>query len=147
MAKGTINLSKSKTSGSYIEGMIEWESTADIITNVSRNVVAKLYVKKGSTDTTLTIPTEGTWSYSLTVNGSKVSGSVRLSVLNDWVLVATKTISSIAHDPDGTKLITISSSVTAPASTSFEGHVTSGSKSVSLDTIARASMIDRKSVV
>ena len=141
MAKGTINLSKSKTSGSYIEGMIEWESTADIITNVSRNVVAKLYVKKGSTDTTLTIPTEGTWSYSLTVNGSKVSGSVRLSVLNDWVLVATKTISSIAHDPDGTKLITISSSVTAPASTSFEGHVTSGSKSVSLDTIARASMI------
>lgn len=141
MANGTINLNKSKTSGSYIEGKIVWEATADSGTNVSKNVVAKLYVRKGSTETTLTIPTGGTWAYSLTVNGSKVSGSVQLSVLTDWVHVATKTISSIAHEPDGTKSIVISGSVTAPNGTSFEDHTTSGSKTVDFDTIARASII------
>ena len=141
MAKGTINLTKSNASGSYIEGMIEWEATADTGANASKNVVAKLYVKKGSTETILTVPTEGTWTYSLTVNGSKVSGSVRLSVLNDWVLVATKTISSIAHDSDGTKQIIIAGSVVAPAGTSFGGHITSGGNTVAFDTIARASTI------
>ena len=141
MAKGTINLSKSKASGSYIEGKIDWEAVADTGANASKNVVAKLYVKKGSTDTTLTVPTEGTWTYSLSVNGSQVSGSVHLSVLNDWVLVATKTIGSISHNSDGTKQITISGSVTAPAGTSFNGHTTSGSKSVAFDTIPRASSI------
>lgn len=141
MAKGTINLSKSKASGSYIEGKIDWEATADTGANASKNVVAKLYVKKGSTDTTLTVPTEGTWTYSLSVNGSQVSGSVHLSVLNDWVLVATKTISSISHNSDGTKQIPISGSVTAPAGTSFNGHTTSGSKTVDFDTIPRASTI------
>ena len=147
MAKGTINLTKSKASGSYIEGMIEWEATADTGANASKNVVAKLYVKKGSTETTLTVPTEGTWAYSLTVNGSKVSGSIRLSVLNDWVLVATKTISSISHNSDGTKQIVISGSVTAPSSTAFDGHTTSGSKTVSFDTIPRASSITSASGV
>lgn len=141
MASGTINLSKSKTSGSYIEGKIEWEATADSGTNVSKNVVAKLYVRKGNADTTLTVPTEGTWVYALTVNGSKVSGSIHLSVLTGWVHVTTKTISSIAHEPDGTKQITISGSVTAPTGTSFDGHITSGSKVVSFDAIARASII------
>ena len=141
MAIGTINLSKSKTSGSYIEGKIEWEATADTSTNTSKNVVAKLYVRKGSTETTLTVATEGTWSYALTVNGSKVSGAVHKSVLTDWVLIATKTVSSISHDADGRKDIVISGSVTAPAGTSFNGHVTSGSKTVSFDTIPRASVI------
>lgn len=141
MATGTINLSRSKTSGSYIEGKIDWSATADNSTNTSKNVVAKLYVRKGSTDTTLTVATSGTWSYSLVVNGSRVAGSVHKSVLTDWVLIATKTISSISHDPDGKKNIDISGSVTGPSGTSFAGHVTSGTKTVSLDTIPRASAI------
>lgn len=147
MASGTINLTKSKSSGSYIEGKIVWSATADNSTNTSKNVTANLYVRKGNTDMALTVPTEGTWSYSLTVNGSNVSGSVHKSVLTDWVLIATKKISSIAHGADGKKSITISGSVTAPTGTSFEGHTTSGSKSVSLDTIPRASSITSASNV
>jgi hypothetical protein len=141
MASETIYLSKSKTSGSYIEGKIEWQATADTAANASKDVVAKLYVRKGSTGGALTVPTEGTWNYSLAVNGSDKSGSIHLSVLNDWVLVATNTISSIAHNHDGTKKVAISGSVTAPSGTSFAGHTTSGSTTVDFDTIPRASAI------
>ena len=141
MANGTINLSKSKTSGSYIEGKIVWSATADSDSNSSKNVTAKIYVRKDNTDMELTITTQGTWEYSLTVNGSKVSGSVSKSVLTDWVLIGTKTVSSIAHGDDGTKYITISGSVTAPTGTSFEGHTTSGSGKAVFDTIPRASTI------
>lgn len=140
MASGIINLSKSKSSGAYIEGKIEWQATKDTASNSSKNVVAKLYVRKGSTTGALTDPTYGTWVYSLIVNGSEVSGSVHCSVL-DWVLVATNTISSISHNSDGTKKVAISGSVSAPSGTSFAGHTTSGSKTVDFDTIPRASAI------
>lgn len=141
MASGTINLTQSATSGSYIDGKIVWSASADNDANVSKNVTAKLYVRKDNTDTALTVATQGTWKYSLTINGSTASGSVQKSVLTDWVLVATKTIGSISHNSDGTKSITISGSVTAPTETNFEGHVTSGSGTAKLDTIPRASTI------
>lgn len=142
MASGTINLSKSKSSGAYIEGKIVWSATADNEANASKNISAKLYVRKGDPNVTLTVPTSGTWSYTLTVNGSKMSGSIQKSVLTDWVLIATKTITKISHDSDGAKKITISGSVKAPTGTSFEGHTTSGSKSVSFDTIPRATSFE-----
>lgn len=141
MAGATINLSKSASSGSYIIGKIVWSSTVDNNANNS-DVTASLYVRKNSHDMILTIPTEGTWTYSLTVNGSTVSGSVSKSVLNDWVLLATKSINDISHNSDGSKSITISGSVTAPTGTSLAGHTTSGSGTAKFDTVPRASTID-----
>lgn len=141
MASGTINFNQTSNSGKYIDGKIEWSSSKDIGANNS-DVTAKLYVRKGDTTQKLTIPTEGTWPYSLTVNGNTVTGSAKLSVLEDWVLVATKTVNDISHDNNGSKSITISGSVSAPTTSSFKGHTTSGSGAAALDTIPRASTID-----
>lgn len=141
MASATINLNKSVSSGTYIIGKIEWSSTADNNSNTS-GVTAKLYVRKYNDGITLTIPTSGKWSYSLTVNGSEVSGEVRKDVLTDWVLLATKTV-TVNHNGDGTKSITISGSVTAPTSTSLEGHNTSGSGTAKMDTVPRATTIEK----
>ena len=141
MAGATINLSKSASSGSYIVGKVVWSSVVNDDANNS-DVTASLYVRKDSTAMILTIPTEGTWSYSLTVNGSNVSGTVSKSVLSDWVLVATKSVSDISHNADGTKSITISASVTAPTGTTLAGHTTSGSGTANFDTVPRATTID-----
>ena len=141
MAGATINLSKSSSSGSYIIGKIVWSSTVDNEANNS-DVTASLYVRKDSHDMILTIPTEGTWTYSLTVNGSTITGTVQKSVLTDWVLVATKSVSNISHDTNGSKSITISGSVTGPTGTSLAGHTTSGSGTAKFDTVPRASTID-----
>ena len=89
MAGATINLSESSSSGSRIVGKIVWEATTDTAANASKNVTAKLYVRKYNPDLTLTIPTSGTWSYELTINGSKATGSISKDVLLDWVLIAT----------------------------------------------------------
>lgn len=141
MASATINLNKSVSSGNYIIGKIEWSSTADNNSNTS-GVTAKLYVRKYNDSVTLTVPTSGKWSYSLTVNGSEISGSIRKDVLTDWVLLATKSI-TVDHNNDGTKSITISGSVTAPTGTSLEGHKTSGSGTAKMDTVPRATTIEK----
>ena len=140
MASGTFNLARSSSSGSYIEAKVEWSSAANNSTNKS-NATGKLYVRKDNDSLILTIPTGGTWNYSFTINGQTKSGGLSTSVLTDWVLLATFTVNDIAHGDDGKKNITISASVTAPSGTSFAGHTTSGSKSVPLDTIPRASTI------
>lgn len=141
MAGATINLSKSASSGSYIIGKVVWSSVVNNDVNNS-DVTASLYIRKDSTAMILTIPTEGTWSYSLTVNGSTVSGTVSKSVLSDWVLIATKSVNDISHNTDGTKSITISASVTAPTGTSLAGHTTSGNGTANFDTVPRATTID-----
>ena len=142
MASGTINLNQSASSGAYIDAKIEWSAKADTNANASKNVTAKIYVRKDNTDTILTVPTSGTWNFALTINGSKVTGSVSKDVLLDWVLIGTHTVSSIAHNSNGAKSITISGSVTAPTGTSLAGHTTSGSGTATFDTIPRASSID-----
>jgi hypothetical protein len=142
MASSTINLSKSASSGGYIESKIVWSATADPNTNTSKNVTAKIYVRKDNTDMILTIPTSGTWSYSITINGNKVSGSISKEVLLDWVLLGTHTVGSIDHNSDGTKSISIAGSVSAPSGTGFAGHTSSGSGTAKFDTIPRASSID-----
>ena len=139
MASGSFNLSKS-SGDAYIVGMIKWSSTANTGGNYSA-VKATIYVRKDNDSTILTIPTSGTWTYSLTVNGSTKSGSISKDVLTDWVELASYTVAKINHDADGGKTITISGSVTGPSGTSMAGKVTSGSKSVALDTIPRASSV------
>lgn len=142
MGSGTIELTRSSgnASGSYIAAKIDWTSTPDKEANKS-DVTAKLYVRKGNDNLTLTEPTIGSWRYELNVNGSSVSGITGVSVLEDWVLIATKTVTGISHESDGKKAISLSGSVTAPNGTSYSGKTSSGSKTVSLDNIPRASAI------
>ncbi len=142
MASGVINLNESSSSGARIVSKVEWSATKDATTNTSKNVTAKIYVRKYNPDLILTIPTSGTWSYSITINGSKKTGSIKADVLLDWVLLGTYTIGSIAHNSDGSKSIAIAGSVTAPSGTSLGGHVSSGSGTATFDTIPRASSID-----
>ena len=142
MASGTITLTESASSGARIAAKIVWSATKDADTNSSKNVTAQLYVRKYNPDLILTIPTSGTWSYSITINGNKMTGSVSKDVLLDWVLLGTHTISSIDHDGDGAKAIIIAGSVTAPSATSLAGHTSSGSGTAVFDTIPRATTID-----
>ena len=140
MANKTIEFNRSATSGSYIIGKIVCDATADYNLNNS-DVTCRLYVRKANDSTLLTIPTSGTWTYSMTINGKAFSGTVSKDVLLDWVLLATVSVSDIAHNDDGTKSIAISGSVTAPSGTNFAGHKTSGSGTFTLDTVPRASTI------
>lgn len=142
MASGTITLNRSTYSGSYIEAKIVWSAVADADTNSSKNVTAKIYIRKDSPDMLLTVPTSGTWSYSITIDGNKISGSISKEVLLDWVLLGTHSISSIDHNGNGAKSIVVSGSVSAPTGTSFAGHTSSGSGTATFDTIPRASSID-----
>ena len=100
-----------------------------------------LYVRKASTTETLTIATSGTWSYNITVNGSKYNSTRSVSVLEDWVLLDGVNI-VIDHDAGGSKSITISGSITAPSGTNFAGHTTSGSGTAKFDDIPRATTFD-----
>ena len=140
MASKTIELNRSATSGSYIIGKIVCDATADYDQNNS-DVTCRIYVHKGNDSTLLTIPSSGTWSYSMTINGKTFSGTVSKEVLLDWVLLATVSVSDIPHNNDGTKSISVSGSVTAPSVTSLSGHKTSGSGTFTLDTVPRASTI------
>lgn len=141
MATKTITLGKSASSGNYIQAKIECNATADFDTNKS-DVTCRLYIRKDNDGLTLTIPTSGTWTYSLNINGKTFSGTVSKDVLLDWVLIATHSVSGISHNSDGTKSISISGSVTAPTSTTLSGHKSSGSSTFQLDTVPRASIID-----
>lgn len=142
MASGSFNLTKSSetANGAYLIGMVKWSSKADTSGNYS-SVTATLYCKKASDDMQLTVATTGYWQYSFTINGDTITGSVSKSILEDWVVIATHTVSKVNHNADGSKSVTITGSVTGPSGTSFSGKVTSGSKSVAMDTIPRASSV------
>ena len=140
MASKTIELNRSTSSGSYIVGKIVCDATADYELNNS-NVTCRIYVHKGNDDTLLTIKTGGKWGYSMTINGKTFSGTATKDVLLEWVLLATVSVSDIAHNDDGTKSIAVSGYVTAPSTSNFAGQKTSGSGTFTLDTVPRASSI------
>ena len=141
MSSGTINLNESASSGSRLAAKIEWSATTDTAANASKNVTAKLYVRKYNPSVLLTIPTEGTWPYSININGNSISGTISASVLLDWVLIGTHKVGSIDHNSDGSKSITISGSVTGPSVSGFAAHTSKGSGTAKFDTIPRASTI------
>ena len=140
MANKTIELNRSAASGTYIIGKIVCDATADNTLNNS-DVTCRIYVRKDNDSTLLTVPTSGKWTYSMTINGKAFSGTVSKDVLLDWVLLATVSVSDIAHDDDGTKSISISGYVTPPSTSVVVGQKTSGSGTFTLDTVPRASTI------
>ena len=143
MAGGTIDFSRSSknSSGTYIDGYIKWSSTPDDDAN-SSDVSAMIFVKKCNDDINLDTETTGTWTFSVTINGTKKSYTVYSSVLTKWMHLGTVKMNGIDHNSDGSKSITISGSVSGPSGTSLSGYTTSGSGTAKLDTIPRASTID-----
>lgn len=127
---GTITGS---TSNQYIDAKIVWSATQSIDGNYSM-VTATLYYSRNNTGYT----TSGTWSGSITINGTKKTGSQSLSITyNSNTKAITNTV-KVPHNSDGTKTITISASGSISGTTLSS---TSVSKSVTLTTIPRASSV------
>lgn len=142
MAGYWLNLPKSSTtsSGSYIEGYIDLNQTIDK-TALSSSVTAKLYVRKGNATTTLTEPTEGTWSYKLQIGNTVVNKTVSKAVLTNWVHLDTLSV-NLDHASDGTLSVRIIASITAPSGTTLAGKTTNYDKTLSLGSIALPTTID-----
>lgn len=142
MASGTINLLSegANGSGTYIVGKIEWKSTPVAEKNHS-TLWVELSVRKDNYTTLLNQATEGTWSYELNINGTKHNGSQYKSVLG-WTHVIEHNNLIVPHNSDGSKSINISGTITGPSGTSLAGIKASGNKTVTLDTIPRATKID-----
>lgn len=137
MAQGTLDLNESGLYGSRLRGKVEWRTQGDAATNTSA-ITATVYIRKFNPDELLTVPTTGTFAYSLNIGNTAVADRVYLSVLLDWVEVATYTVPAFPHRDDGTCDVTLSASVTGPGLTSLAGHVTEGSAVISPDPIPRA---------
>ena len=129
--KGTINGS---TANKYIDSKIEWSAVQDISGNYS-NVTATLYYSRNNTGYT----TSGTWSGSITINGTKFAGGPKWLILTEQSNTVAMTCTvKVPHNSDGTKTITISATGSIPGTTLSS---TSISSSVTLNTIPRASSL------
>jgi hypothetical protein len=131
MAGATINGS---TGNEYIDAKVVWSSTPNPITNKS-TVTAALYYKRNNTGFT----TQGTGSFSITIDGVKTNASKTLNITEySWVKAVEATV-IVSHDTDGSRSITISASGSISGTTLTS---TSVSGTAVLDTIPRASSID-----
>lgn len=134
MASGTITLTKS--GDGYLKGRIVWESTSNGSTKNNSTVKASLQVARSNTGYTTT----GTWTGSLNIGGTVKEVSYYGSVSSSWVEVYSFSITK-AHNSDGTGTCYIYGKVKGPSGTSMSGTSVSGSKTVTLDTIPRASSV------
>ena len=121
MASGTIY---GTTGNQYIDVKIEWSSIPSTDNETQSKVTAGLYYKRNNSGFT----TDGTGSFSITINGTANSVSKRLTITEDaWVLAHSFT-AYVTHDSDGTKTITISATGSIPnttlTSTSCSGRAT-----------------------
>lgn len=134
MASGTITFSAS----GYLQGKIDWSSSSNGSVANTSTVTAKLYAKRTNGYTT-----KGqSWSGYVKVGSTQtnISFSSSVSVSSSWVLMATVT-ATVSHNDNGSGTVTISGSVKGPSGTALSGNTSSGSSTVTLDTIPRASVL------
>ena len=129
---GTVKGKVTQNSDIY-EYYMSWSATQDKSGNFS-TVTATLYYSRTNTGYT----TYGAWSGSITINGVKTNGTKDVTITYNSNTAAMSATVKVPHNADGTKSITISASG-GISGTSFSS--TSISKSVTLDTIPRASTI------
>ena len=129
MASGSWTFS---TANKYITGKVEWSSTSNGSQANNSTVKVSLYYKKS---TSSTASTRGTFSGTITINGTSysVSKSLTLSCNNSYVLVGSAS-AKVAHNSDGSKSTTIAAKG-GISGTSFSSSSTS--KTVTLDKIPR----------
>ena len=143
MASGTIIFDKSNktSSGSYVLGKIEYEYTQSDPDN-STTITCKVYVKKANDSTKLTVTTNGTFKYSLTVNGETITGSKYLEILTSYKQIGSFT-RTITHNIDGSKSFDITGSVwlSSNSSSDYYNKKSSVDTTMTLPTFPRASSI------
>lgn len=122
------------TSNRYVQPKITWSATQDIAGNYS-NVTATLTYSRTNSGYT----TSGTWSGSITINGTTTATSNRQIYItqnsNTFAMSATVTV---PHNADGSKSVTISCTGSIPAASL---QSTSCSATVTLDSIPRQAYI------
>lgn len=131
MASGTIDLGKSKQT----EGRILWESKANGAVANTSTVKVTVQIRRWDGNYTTT----GTWSGSVTV-GSKTENFSQWGQVNSWFTVKTLEV-TVSHNSNGTGTCKIAATVNGPTETTQEGARVTGSKTVTLDTILRESII------
>lgn len=137
MASGTYNLSLEHPSSSVsFQGKLEWTSTSNGTTANSSLVEVKLYARKQGSSSA----TSGTFKGSITIDGTKTTFSQSKSVQNSWVLISTSS-KTVSHNADGTKSITIAGEVGKVSGTTLANINSTGSTSITLDTIPRYATI------
>lgn len=118
------------TNNEYIVPKITWSATQSVSGNYS-DVTATLTYSRTNTGFT----TGGTWNGSITINGTKATGSKYIEITHNSNTTALTAKTRVYHNANGSKSITIS------ASGSISGaslRSTTISQSVTLDTIPRA---------
>lgn len=140
MASGTISLTSST---SKLAGRVTWSSTPNTAENKS-SVTMKFQIRRTDSYTTT-----GTWQVRYRVersDGTELIGrnvqEAYKSVSSSWVTLYTLSFSA-THNSSGKRTLVIWPEIVAPSETNLAGEyvTTSGGKSFTLDTIARAASI------
>lgn len=134
MASGSFNVSR--TSGSsYCSYLVEWSATPNTEGNYSDMTVWVYIEKSGSS----TAATSGTANTTVVVGSATKTESLKFSVSpGSKTLLFAKSDFQIKHSNDGTGSAEIKVTIAAGSSATTIGA--SGSRTVTLDTIARASV-------
>lgn len=118
------------TNNEYVVPKITWSATQSVSGNYS-DVTATLTYSRTNTGFT----TGGTWNGSITINGTKATGSKYIEITHNSNTVALTAKTRVYHKTDGSKSITISASGSISGTTLSSTTI---SKTVTLDTIPRA---------
>ena len=127
--------------------LINWAETYEVATNKSTVSITSIQVKSSSYDEVIyypkgTIAIDGTTV--ITMDSTRPTHSVYVTALNAYGTLSggMGSLSDIIHNGDGTKDVTISVNITGYTADGKDGSGwnVSGSKSVSLTTIARTSV-------
>lgn len=127
--------------GGYLQGKIVYSFNQSISDNTS-SITCTVYVKKDADNYKLTQTTNGTFKYTLSVNGTSVTGSKKLEILTSFLAIGSFTM-TIPHNNDGTKTFNINGNVTMTSNSSskFYGKKSYIDTNITLTTIPRASTI------
>lgn len=126
------------TGNQYIDARIYWKSTTNPSENTS-TLEAQLHLRRNNTGYT----TYGTGTFYISIGGPKKVVSRYVTIGTDWVKAAENT-TTVYHNDDGTKSVSISASGSIPG-TSLDSISVSGY--AELDEIPRASVIASASTV
>ena len=121
------------TSNGSVQPKITWSATQSVSGNYSDVTATLTYSRTNSGYTT-----SGTFSGSITINGTATTGSKYIEVTYNSNTVALTATTRVYHNTDGTKSITISASGSIPPSSVTS---TSISSTITLDAIPRAATI------
>lgn len=133
MASGIIELTR--TGYGQMFGRIVWESVSNGTEANTSTVTAILQVSRKDS-----YVTTGTWRGNLKVGGTTENFAVYHDVSSGWFTLKTVT-TTVSHNSDGSGSCYIYGTIQGPGGTSMEYTSTTGSETVTLDTIPRQAIL------